>query len=149
MTTISKPTIQSLLFDNGVDVALASIVLPDSLYALPALEWLSGDFATAFFAFRNREGLVYENGDCDCDDFVRAASWYAWKCFRATADRPRRASLAFGSFYFQRDSGEAHALNAAICRDLDALRLVFFEPQLGTLVNLNNGEIQSCNFVQM
>lgn len=150
-TVISKPTIQEFLFNAGIDVATAAVVMPDPRYALPDPDWIAGSFAKAFAVWRDQQLGVYAPGECDCDDFVEAATFYARLCYRRTPNRPSNAGVAFGEFYFQRNgTGYGHAVNVAICRGSDnLLHLVFFEPQTAQIVTLTKKEISSCNYFGM
>lgn len=147
-TVISKPRIQELLFNEGVDTSVAAVELPDEQYALPAADWIANEFAAAFTSERNRWVGLYRNGCSDCDDFAEFAVTFAKFLFRNTEDRPKDAALAFGEFWYVTPQG-GHAINLAICREGDELKLVFFEPQSSSVVRLTRKEIESCCFVRM
>lgn len=147
-TVISKPHVQELLFNEGVDVSVAAVELPDDQYALPAADWIANEFAREFAAWRNGIILRYAPAESDCDDFAEAAAVYAKMLYRFTAGRPKDAALAFGEFWYASYRG-GHAINVAVCRTGDNLRLVFFEPQEAKLTPLTREEISSCSYLRM
>lgn len=148
-TIISKPTIQALIFDTGIDVATAAVELPDAEYAIAAIDWIANDFARALVPWRNEMIGVYAPGGADCDDFAEAAAFFAHLLFRRTPNRPKGTALGFGQFWYCKhgDQTQGHAINAAVCRDGDTLRLVYFEPQLAQLITLTPKEIASCSYI--
>jgi len=112
----------------------------DAEYRLPAADFIFGDFAKAFEAFKGSLGAnEYTPEARDCDDFTDLAVWYArfLHARGGTAD-----SIAFGSFVYERDSGGCHSICCAI---VGGPTLVFFEPQNSTKVHLSQTEIYSCS----
>jgi hypothetical protein len=98
------------------------------------------------FYFDNKVLDWYSKGVFDCGDYAMGATWYAKSWHRNLKDKVDGTSIAIGTvFYKQDESGQYHAINAAILKDRS---VVFFEPQVQNTVNLSKSEIQSIYYVQ-
>jgi hypothetical protein len=121
-------------------------IFADVAYALPSEQWLGQGFANALLKFFTElKTAKYSAEGNDCDDFARGAAWFAQLLHRRTPHNARTA-LAFGEFWYRKDSGLMHAINIALVRDPDSTyKPIFFEPQLYVVTLLSDREIQSCD----
>lgn len=124
MTVISKPTLQELLFNNGI----SDYDCPASAYALPDLDWLTNDFFPALVEDQQVKRLDrYRMGSNTCVRFSRHAAALAADLFD-TSDED--AALAVGVFEFIREDGSGHMINIfAFVGEDGANQIGFFEPQ--------------------
>ncbi|MDB6017671.1 MAG: hypothetical protein JWR19_2160 [Pedosphaera sp.] len=135
-----------------------AIELSDDEYALPTLNWITGDFADSMTGFLNSLEFTYELHSQDCKAFSRAAAFWAEYCWNKT--QAGQAALALGQcYYLPNGSMEGHAINCAMTRKAGKIALVFFEPQLNfkagfnlsltsmTEKNLEPCEIESCSLL--
>lgn len=128
-------------------------LLPDDNYACPSEHWVTKVFPSAFRKFKASiaQGVSLEWGVdiFDCDDFARLAASYAELLHRATKTR-LEASLAFGEFWFFSETlGGGHAINIAVVAGQDqGPKLIFFEPQDCSILNLSQSEVESCYAVR-
>lgn len=119
----------------------------DAAYALPDAGWVGDEFALAFrsFIMQLKQGTWTSEAN-DCDDFARAAAFFAQYLHHNTPDKSKGTSLAFGEFWYE-PSGGPHAINIFVYRDAaGALRVGFFEPQTFMVVQLSVREWQSCAY---
>jgi hypothetical protein len=140
---ISKQTISNTLIDAGVPYD--SIELPDEYYALPAEDWVAGDFSTGFEDKLRSLGLTgYQDGKWNCNKFQESAKDYADECHALTPNAPDNSALCFGNFRYTRDDGTGgHGINVFVS-NVEKPKVCFFEPQTGKLVLLSQKEINSC-----
>jgi hypothetical protein len=137
-TSVSASELDPLLYSEfGIAGQVA-----DDVYLLPSLNWVETDFTSAWFTFASALGLWTEEEN-DCDDFARGAAFFAQVLNHNTPRKPH-AALAFGEFWYQRDSGTAHAINFFVYRAAGKLKIGFYEPQGHIRVNLSNAEVHSC-----
>lgn len=146
---LSGPEIIQVLTDQVVGTFDG--FCPDKTYSLPTQDWLTGAFGEAFdkFLFEFEES-AWRPEINDCDDFSRSAAFFAQLLHkRKSKNDPLRkeTALAFGEFFYTKDSGEGHAINVAIIRNIKGEHeAVFFEPQNQTIVELTQTEKESCEF---
>lgn len=146
---ISKQTVNSFLFDAGVDVATCMVISPDPFYALPALSWVEREFTDSFGVFRPSQMARYADGDSDCDDFAECAAFHAHFLHRHTSGRPDKSALAFGEFYYQSRPGVGHAINCFLYHDeQQSLCLGFYEPQTARVVALTREQVGTAMVVK-
>ena len=117
---------------------MALVITADQTYAKPKLDWLLGDYAEWFKAYRWKLGLDKWQRRHDCDDFARA---YAQGCSDAWAltEEGKSEGLAVGEFFYHSVNGP----HAIVCAFTPEGR-VFIEPQTCKLLNLSDKEINSC-----
>lgn len=130
---ISKQTLSSFLRDSGIEPHC-----PAECYALPELDWITGEFTEAIQSRQNSDGMRhYKNGRNICHHYSRHASVVASLCHLWTPDTGEgESSLAFGWIDFDRPDGTGHSINLAVCRDeSERLFLVYYEPQTRLLVS--------------
>lgn len=144
MKILSGPDLVQILFDNGI-ACDNGYSIADRSYACPTLNWLKMVFAEALETFQSEFSQERWDQDInDCDDFARAAAFYAqWLHHNTKA--PKAAALAFGELWFQQKTGGWHAINCAVVEDN---KLVFFEPQNQTVIQLTDDERLSCALVR-
>jgi hypothetical protein len=123
-------------------------LIADAAYALPAIDWIKGEFSNALrraVAALNLE--QWRENENDCDNFAGLAKEIASICHARSARKSGYGGtgLAFGEFWYLDTQQGHHAINVAIVGNLDALRLVFFEPQTGELVTLSEKERSLCD----
>jgi hypothetical protein len=154
-TLTSEEVFNFVAYTNWVTTTKA--ILADPVYALPSEKWVFGEFADAFknflFVFRNQKYTVEAN---DCDDFARAAGFFASYLHSGTPNRLSGTGIAFGEFWYVTDIGQAHAINFAIVVDEEvlkttndfkkALKLIFFEPQSSMRKILSTNEMQHSTY---
>lgn len=118
------------------------------MYALPDENWIATEFAVALQAEQRRLGLDrYVEGKNDCTKFSWHAVDFAAQCHLHTQDDAEESTaIAFGVFDYIKPSGEGHSINIAICRNEDmTLKVVYFEPQLCSLVIPSRQQGSLCN----
>lgn len=114
----------------------------DSDYQCPTKRWVLGPFSNAFRNFLQILDVAgYQPESWDCDDFARAAQFFASVCHRKTEGR-RVAALAFGLFLFQ-PKGGPHAQNI-VFTDEQQGGILHYEPQTQSEADLTREEEQSC-----
>ena len=150
-TVITAQRLAEFLFSCGMPEPFLS----DSAYALPSLDWVTGDGGRAIFNAVCRNVGNYESEIADCDDFAFAAAAEVRRLHRVTMrgsdEHPLKpCAIAWGLFPYIRENGTAHCINIFVHREGDGepleLRLGFFEPQpaICRVVELTPKEIQSC-----
>jgi len=146
--------IKQFLLLAGVGREGVVIECADRAYALPAADWVHGEFARAWAGEALDLGLRYDPETVDCDDFARLCAAFAARLHAQTSDRPRGTALAFGECWYEKDTGENHAINCFITSLPDGdlkLRpsLRFFEPQTGTPLSLTVNEHANIRFLRL
>lgn len=117
-----------------------SLIL-DKEYGLPTKAWIESYFYPKFWA---KHSSKYQSESNDCDDFAGAARSFSQELNNATPNVGKRA-LAFGELHYVKDMGPNkdgvhHAINFAIVKKDDKLDVIFFEPQNGFVIKLNEAE---------
>lgn len=114
----------------------------DENYQCPTERWVLGPFSDAFLKFLQILDVNgYKPEAFDCDDFARAAAFFAGVCHVKTEGR-KVAALAFNKFLFQSKSGP-HCLNIVFTNEQDG-GIMYYEPQTRTKAELASAEEQSC-----
>lgn len=114
--------------------------LADRRYAMPTRGFISGAFSAALWSFQSFFNILnWVEEAMDCDDFARIAAGFAQILHFLTPNRPPQSALAVGELWYQRDSGEGHAINLCVC-GLNPEDVVAYEPQTRQIVTLNEGE---------
>jgi hypothetical protein len=135
--------IEAFLDEEGIR-ANEKMLAPGN-YALPALDWVVGEYATALRRFYAAFGTeFYKLGSNDCKSFARGANFLA-QTLHARSGQFGSGLLCFGEIWYDRDAGGGHAVNLFITRPtrLAPLKVFFFEPQTATdssLVQLSGSE---------
>lgn len=130
--------VQYILLTNGI---IGRFTLTDAQYVAPTLEWVEKQYTdklTKFLFDYNLHHWTKESSDCD--DISRAAAVKASILFHNSKNRPKGAGLLFGEFHYIKSGAGGHALNAAIVKDKEIYRLVFYEPQVKYIVKLQEKE---------
>lgn len=106
--------------------------IADNFYSTVQKEWISEVFASKYSSFVSSMKSKYSRANFECDDWARECAYFA---------SIYQNGLAFGEFWFYKDSGERHAVNFFITNENE---LMFFEPQEFRLINLTENEMRSC-----
>lgn len=140
----------------GVDVANCPPILPAANYALPRLEWVTGQFRDDWLVWSRQYFSGFEEGAEVCFDYVRECASFAALQFRRTKDRPSGCRLAFGEFFFRIDEGAGEGCAHAVCPFVpppqdegDLLSPYFFDAWPAQLRDLNRVERESCQFARL
>ncbi len=151
---ISSPTLESLLFDSGIDLGRIDPDLPDTDWALVDARWLATEGASWLLTKCQEDVGAPERNAADCDDFAECAATEMHRLHRKTSigpgpdQRAAACAIAFGKFSFTRDDGNEHRINWFVSRGPDLKsQLKFFEPQTGMIVELSATEKASCIFI--
>jgi hypothetical protein len=141
-------------FDRVRIPATAKVFILDEQYVAPSEHWVRNVFPREFEAFKRniQKGFILDwtEEDFDCENFALLAVSYASILHKATRNRREpRAGLLFGEFYYEQGHFpfENHAINVAIVAAEDnhnLPRLLFFEPQDSSILQLTQEEIESC-----
>lgn len=144
MTTVFSDDMKKLLIENGFNNR--NFAITDSDFALPAEQWVKTTFSSAFlnFLFKIKADIGSEE-DNDCDDFALAAVFFAKLLHHRTKNKPEYTGLAFGEYYYIKAERGAHAINFFVTND-NGLKILFFEPQTGKIINLTDAELKSNYF---
>lgn len=125
---------------------LATPILPDKEYSLPAPDWITNDLSAAVNKSISSAGLVYTRDANDCDDF---SLFYHWVTLTAVliakqkhAKATGKTALAVGMLGYIQDNGQGHAIIMAIALDPITLKLqaLYIEPQDGLEKKLSLNE---------
>lgn len=145
-TLLTSDELRQVIFEAGI--AAPDVLIADAEYALPTLDYVRGEFAAACQIRLNATVGPYEPEDSDCDDFADVAACFMRECHRKTLDKPRETAIAFAEFWYTRDDGAGHAINAFVANVKGQTAIYYFEPQLCQVVNLSKAEIASCEFIR-
>lgn len=144
---LSKSQVNDFLGDTNKVIPMDGAVAADAEYALPTLGWIKGDFSSAFNSFKFQLGnSQWHSESNDCDDFARFAAFFAQYLHHNTTRKLANTGLCFGEFWYVTTAGTGHAINVFLYRENEKVKLGFFEPQTGAVVNLTKQEIESCSF---
>lgn len=139
MTTLSSSQIKETMVKNGINSDL--FLMSDRNYNIPDKNWFFTDFAISLdslLKFFKTKQWTEENNDCD--DFARAGAFLAQTLH---SRHKLNTGLAVGEFYFSYQ-GVAHAINFAIIKENNELKVVFIEPQTGEQLFLDEMEKATC-----
>jgi len=149
---LSSIQVEQHLGAIGINPDYYKGVVADGHYALPTEEWVRTSFSSSFKTFK--DSIIkgpWVSEENDCDDFARAAAFFAQLLHHNTQNKLSNTGLAIGEFWYtMRDRKEglaigAHAINFILVRDKsENIRVLFFEPQISQVVELTDKEIRSC-----
>jgi hypothetical protein len=140
---ISAEKVRGIMW--GLELNAINEFLQDSEYGLPTEDWITRVLYPAVYQSRKNDGeWIYQKNSHDCDDYAAEARVIANKLNNKTSNRGIRG-IAFGEYhYMSKRLGGQHALNFGIIKkDNNDYKIVFFEPQDGSIVELNQKEIDS------
>lgn len=121
-----------------------NLLINDDVYVLPDYAWIGSTFAVSLRQLITSLGFVYESGAENCKSFVRLSAGYAQMLHArmiATGAATPDTTLAFGEFWYIKDTGEGHAVNIFV---YDDNKIAFFEPQTQQIVDLSESEQYDC-----
>ena len=138
--------IYSIMSDNGV--YNMNSFCTDSLYSLPTENWIKTEFSTTLSlflkSFKSSEWVTEEN---DCDNFSSMSYSFAQILHHNTKNKINNTGLCFGEFWYTKDINKVkHAINVIIVYENDRYKVLFFEPQTQSIVELSKTEKESCEF---
>lgn len=120
----------------------ARINIADSSYAVPQIDWITGDFYNKLFLpWTETNNLNKWKETWDCDNFAYLFFVFSQIC-HAKSNRPEEG-LAVGVMYYATDDGGGHAINFAVSKG----EVKTIEPQTGKIVNLSQKEKTLCSFI--
>lgn len=129
------------------DITILTALETDEYYALPTLDWIKGDFSTAFASFKYQLAVSqWKSQANDCDDFARFAAFFAQYLHHNTPDKLSNTALGFGEFYYFKTGQGWHAINVFMHREGGSVKLGFYEPQTCQVISLSRQEMDSCVF---
>jgi hypothetical protein len=148
-------TIEDFNNIHGIIPHIGAMV-PDATYWAPPKEWVADALLPAWIKFKAEMGIKYTDR-YDCDDFAKMFSAFSNLYYAQHRDN-KAESLAVAQYLFTVESsritlpngmeievgGGGHAINVILLCDGTAC---FVEPQSGEIVELTEGEMQSCDFV--
>lgn len=150
---LPRESLASRFFTWGVDVASCPPILPAAQYALPRLEWVTGQFRDDWLVWSRQYFEGPEEVVEMCWDYARECASFAAVQFRRTEDRPDGCRLALGEFFFRIEQGEGAGRGHAVCpfviAEDDALQLCFFDAWPAELRQLTTTEVNSCQFARL
>ena len=133
----------------ATNIAASSLAMPDAVYLLPTLRWIEHDFSSGLYVFQTEMGVSSWVSEAnDCDKFAMAASFYGKWLNYSSPNRNVSAALAVGEIYYKQGGewSRGHAINFFVIRSVDALQVVFYEPQRRSVVTLTKSERESVFF---
>jgi hypothetical protein len=147
---ISRETLKSWLWRDGIDAESAYGWLTSERYCLPSRYWITEVYAVFWADVRRRLCAGYEKSSQMCHHFAQGAAWWASICHRDTESRPENSCLLFGEMFF-RPAGKpnGHALDFSYVWEDGSGALVLFEPQTSQVVTLSLAERNSCQYVRV
>ena len=144
--TLTAQEINDVMWEVG---ALPSnFFTRDASYSLPSISYINGEFSNSLRSFLfNLSSAEWKTESNDCDDFAMAACFLMNFLHHNTVNKVKNTGIAFGEFYYYKQGVGYHAINVAVVRDENQkIKVVFFEPQTYSIVELNKEEIESCVF---
>lgn len=114
----------------------------DQTYHLPTKEWVQNYFFTLLK--KEISNKKYKLEAFDCDNYSLLANNLASKLGYTLNHQ-----LAFGEFFYTKDTGQGHAINFFLCLENRDIKPIFFEPQTGQFIKLSEKEIVSCTYWRM
>ncbi len=132
---LSNTQLLEKLAAAGIDTT-KNVSIADRFYAEIKLEFLKGKFSSVLSSWIFQLFGGYKTEVRDCDDFAKWVSAQAQLWNSETSGTV--CALAFGECWYEKDSGESHAINIAIVENGD---VVFYEPQTQKVVELSDREI--------
>jgi hypothetical protein len=141
----------------GVTNTLYTVVRDES-YMCPSLNFVRGAFSNGFRSYMAAMGMNdYILNENDCDKYSNAAVHYMNFLHHQTSDKKRGTGIAIGIFDYIRGKdvtfnefgspltvNAGHSINVIILRHNNEIKVVFYEPQTYSIVELTPAEIWSC-----
>ena len=136
--TITAEQIYALMFEKALYSEKGQIV--DREYALPTEKWITDVLYPELWKRNQKYGLsTHRSESNDCDDASGRARLLAAELNNKTSNSGVRA-VAFGEYHYQTRTGGEHALNFAIIKENGKFKIIFFEPQTGSIAYLTEEE---------
>lgn len=141
---ITERELIAILKSHDIDPPGQKIL--DGTYRCPTRKWLYTTFPSALASTFSDVGFRYAAESQDCDDYALFAVSYA-RLLHANTKRGQSPGIAFGLYIYVRAAQfDRHAINISLVKEKGEYHPVFFEPQLGKIVELEKSERQSCEF---
>ena len=153
--TYTKIRLQNLL-KKQITNKDCNFYLNDKSYAVMDSSWLKGDCYQAYRRWLNLAGISKWKTNWDCDNFAQSFKTYVnilharenpetFTTKHAGAKNTTDAhAAAVGVMFFKNSDRSAHAVNMVIAENDEIL---FFEPDGGAFLNLNNKHKESIWYV--
>jgi hypothetical protein len=148
--TISINALQiiSSIEENNIDTKY--LITPDSKYIFPKKEWIETDFSEGLKSFQDEIGISsWASESNDCDKFAITTSFYAKWLNHLSPNRNLNASIACGEVYYNKSGSGPHAINFFLVFENEKLKVLFYEPQVRSIISLNSDEIKSIFFLKL
>jgi len=149
VTVITRPRLEELLFNSGVDIHKVDRGFGWDRYALPTRDWIQDSFGRYWHNRKRLENIRWTNGSQVCFHIAQLAAAFAGLCHDATTHRPKDTAFLFGEWWYKREDRPNHAVNFSMVYEEGQERLVWFEPQLGRLMELSDYERTNCIFLRV
>lgn len=142
--------------------ATRRVELDDSLYYLPARDWIESNRSRISYALSTAGLSAYVAQVADCDDYalqakatIRAAHRAGYEMAKRTNPQAVAAGIAFGEIRYTSRRGGSHAANIVAFRDnpepayrgTPFLDIWLYEPQNQSLFKPTPAEVASCTRV--
>lgn len=144
MLTFTPAQLTEALDREGLGVLPEDVSIADRSYAAVDQGFLASTFSADLGAWIFQLFGKYAAEVRDCDDFARFAAAVA-QLWNSKTDGNGGNALAFGEFWYVKDSGAGHAINIGLARDGE---VVFYEPQTQRIVELSESEKWSCTLIR-
>ncbi len=132
---------------QSLDIAPQSgALVVNRQYALPDKTYIVYYFKNAVLDWFLKINPNYQAEGFDCDAFSRETACLAQRLYSKSTTRIPNTAIAIGEFYYSPRTGPNHAINFAITKENNNLKIVFFEPQNWQIIQLSKSEIESCFF---
>lgn len=136
---ITNGQIHDLTYEAGISPSVVSC--DDRFYECMPYAFIQDELSDALEKWRKRDGTArYRPEAFDCDNFAKDTVHFATRTLLAS--KPNiTAGVACGLFGYRQASGGLHMINVFV---VDEARLLYYEPQADTIIQLGKGEIESC-----
>ena len=112
----------------------------DTYYAIPHVNWVKNQFAPKFRNFLWVNRLYYSDEDNDCEDFVHYGITVGRLLYYETPGKLKNHGLAIGSLSYLYQI-ESHQILMFVAHDNKQLKLLFYEAQFGTPIEINPSDV--------
>ncbi len=141
---LSGGEVESFIHETNEIYTATCNTVEDRTYVFPTREWISGSFAESYKDFLKAvSNTKWTQETFDCDNFSGAAKIWAEILHSSTPNKSVETALAIGKWAYIRDDGQAHSINVFIVFEDNRYKLVFFEPQLQSIVLLSTNELKN------
>ena len=145
----SRTTINELLVTNNI-LNFVGRLFADDAYVLPDPRWIEEQFLPNFTSFTKALGIdKYQPEINDCDDMARTGAFFGHYLFKKTFPDYKKP-LAMGEFWYEKEipgvtNNTGHAINFFVVFNKadKTIGLVFFDPQMNSIVKLSQTEMAS------